>query len=170
MRRLWCVIGFLSLPGVVAAQTDPCAAPRPAFTVLSSRMITVVQRISDYDRLFNGGPVLTAIELAVFPRGADPNGAGVVPVASVVSLKAAWTAVGTFAPNCYRAAQTLPTSVLVNVEYDLYARALKDSTPGLWFDQSERVPFGLPGPPAAPTSLRLTRWEPPSRNAISSAP
>jgi len=159
---------FLAAP--VVAQTNPCTVPRPSFTVIASRMITVTQQISDFDRIFNGGPVLTALETAVFARNADPNAPGISPVASVVVLKAGWKLVATDPANCYTTGITLPATVQVNVEYDLYARALKDATPGLWFDMSERVPFGLPGPPAAPSNLRITRSEPRSESALNAAP
>lgn len=167
MRQTLAALLLVMLPALAGAQTNPCTVPRPVFTVINSRTVTIAQVISDYDRIFNGAPVLTALETAVFPRNADPNAAGISPVANVLTLKAAWKLVATN-PNCYQTVVTFPDTVQANTEYDLYARALKDATPGLWFDMSERVPFGLPGPPAAPSNLRITRSEPPSERGTSS--
>ena len=135
----------------------PALAQNPCTTPLTLALVTptsaVVAVWAEYTAVFNGSPVFTDTDLAVFAKGAAPTTA--IPVASISAPKANWVlVVGT--TDCYR----LPTTgaflfgVTPNTEYDLYVRAKTLTDTGGW--SQTPVPFGRKAAPAAPTGVRIT--------------
>jgi len=143
----------LTLAAPVSAQSNPCTAPRAAFTVITSTTVSVVQTLVEYGGLFGGTPIFTDVEVAAYVKGIDPASPSAKPTVSTTTNKSAWSLVAGTA-DCYRATLSL-AGVPANTEYELWARTLKGTTPGPWVMQGEQFPFGLSGPPRATTGLRI---------------
>lgn len=151
MRLLFTILGLFVCASTAAAQTtNPCDVPLPSLSIVTPT-VRVVATWDNYDALFDGQPVWTETDLAVFPRGADPQ--TTIQVAGITVAKSAWT----LQPNtadCYGTPAPFLFGVQPNVEYDLYVRAKNAEGPGDW---SAPLPFGRRGRPAAPSTVRVIR-------------
>lgn len=135
-------------PALTFAQSNPCAAPLPPLTLVTSTA-KVAAAFADFQSNFNGQPVWTDTELAVFTKGADPKTA--IPVTGQAIPKSQWFLLGG-TTNCYSTSTPFLFGVTPNQEYDLWIRA-KGSEVGGW---GGPVPFGRTGPPAVPMEIRIT--------------
>lgn len=152
MRTLLIASLFLLLTAPALAQTNPCTATKPAVTLVTTTSQATVT-MADYNATFGGQPVITDLDIAIFNSGADPNTA--TPVSTQNVLKASWTLV-TGTTDCYQTPAPFLAKGTPNTVYDMWVRSNGPGGKGAWTGGSGAVPFGLMGPPAARTGVRIT--------------
>lgn len=94
------------LPGVAAAQVNPCTATDQTLVINPTEVFALSTEHTVNEA--NGTPRITSYDFAIYPQGTNPNATPAPTPLAVVSLaKSAFTAVSG-AANCYRAAFPLP--------------------------------------------------------------
>jgi hypothetical protein len=155
-RSLVCLLGLLLLLlPVAAAAQNPCTAPLQTFMLVTDPSRGVVATLVDYNSVFNTAPIWTDSELKVVPKGAG-NQAPPITNGTISNPKSAWVLVpGT--TDCYQIGTVgqFLFGVPVNTDLELWVRLKTATTFGPWSANS--VPFGRPGPPAAPGGIHITQ-------------